>query len=206
MSVKERRFRAQAEYANSMFQSSLGDIEASIQLLEYALEIDPEYAPAIMTLGTVEYQRQQSDRGKELFHSLLSLPPSSADGGESDLADIIEKAGDFLIQSGYYADGLELFRSAMDRFPNRATYYLGVSCCASHVGMLAESLAAAEKAYELDPKNQACVNDLGRSLFDMDRLDEAFQYLSKAVDMDPTDEMARDNLRLCTEAIDKRDH
>jgi tetratricopeptide (TPR) repeat protein len=205
MSVKERRFRAQAEYANSMFQSSLGDIEASIQSLEYALEIDPEYAPAIMTLGTVEYQRQQFDRGKELFHSLLSLPPSSADGGESDLADIIEEAGDFLIQSGYYGDGLELFRSAVDRFPDRSTYYLGVSCCASHVEMFAESLAAAEKAYELDPENQACVNDLGRSLFDMDRLDEAFQYLSKAVDMDPTDEMARDNLRLCKEAMDKRD-
>ncbi|MFO7915375.1 MAG: tetratricopeptide repeat protein [Candidatus Krumholzibacteriales bacterium] len=204
MTFEERRFSAQALYAESIFQYSVGDIDAAIHSLEYALNIDSEYAPAIMTMGSIEYQRQNFVRGKKLFLSLLSLLPRAADGGEVELADIIEEAGDFLIQSGYYLDGLELFRAALDRFPNRATCYLGISCCASHEGFLDEALEAAEKAYKLDPENQKCVNDFGWSLFEVGRLDEAGKMLSRSVEMDPSDELARENLRLCKEAIDKR--
>ena len=204
MTFKEKRFSAQAAYAESMFQSSLGNIDAAIHSLEHALEIDPKYAPAIMTMGSIEYQRQKFVRGRKLFLSLLSLSPRAADGGEAELADIIEEAGDFLIQSGHFLDGLELFKQALDRFPNRATYYLGISCCASHEGFLDEALEAAKKAYELDPENQKCVNDIGWSYYEVGRFDEASQMLSKAVEMDPADELARENLRLCKEAIDKR--
>ncbi|MBN1996035.1 tetratricopeptide repeat protein [candidate division KSB1 bacterium] len=205
MTFEKKRFFAQEEYAESIFLTSCGEIEASIQSLENALEIDPGYAPAIMSLGSVEYQRNKPDHGRELFHSLLSLPPSAADGGESDLGDIIEEAGDFLIQSGHYADGLELFRAALNRFPKRDSFFRGVSCCASHENLLEEALRAAEKAYELDPENQECVNDLGWSLFEVGRLDEALQYLSRAVEMDPGDDLARENLRICKEEIKKRD-
>jgi tetratricopeptide (TPR) repeat protein len=201
MTVKERRFSAQGQYAESVFRSSLGDLGASIRALERALEIDPEYAPAILSMGTVEYQRQRKDRGKELLLSLVSLPSSAADGGESDLAEIIDEAGDFLIQSGHYADGLELYRAAVMRFPRHAVLHQGVGCCAGHEGQHNEAIAASETAVELDPENQKFVNDLGWSLFEASLLGEARQVLSRAVAMDPSDELARENLRLCTAAI-----
>ena len=61
---KEKRFAVQAEYAESIFQTSLGNVEASIAALERALEIDSEYAPAILSMGSVEYQRGELNRGK----------------------------------------------------------------------------------------------------------------------------------------------
>jgi tetratricopeptide (TPR) repeat protein len=201
MAFKEKRFAAQGEYAESIFRSALGEIESSIQALERALEIDSEYAPAILSMGSVEYQRERPDRGKKLFLSLVSLPASAADGGESDLADIIDKAGDFLIQAGYYADGLEIFKAAVERFPNHAMFHQGVSCCAGHEGIHDQAISASEAALELDPENQKYVNDLGWSLFESGRLAEAKQMLTRAVEMDPSDELARENLRICTDAI-----
>lgn len=201
MTAGERRFYAQGQYAESIFQSSIGDIEVSISALERALEIDSAYAPAILSMGSIEYQRKKRARGKKLLLSLVSLPPSAADGGEDDLAKIIDEAGDFLIKRGNYADGLELYRSAVARFPDRVVFHQGVCCCAGHEGLHDEAIEASEAALELDPENQECVNDHGWSLFEAGRLDEAHQVLSRAVAMDPSDELARENLRLCAEAI-----
>ena len=174
-----------------------------MRALECALEVDSKYAPAILSMGSVEYQRGRKDRGKELLLSLVSLPPSAADGGESDLAEIIDEAGDSLIHMGNYTDGLELYRAAVVRFPDRAVFHQGVSCCAGHEGQHEEAIAASETALELNPENQEYVNDLGWSLFEASRLDEARQVLSRAVAMDAADELARENLRLCTEAISR---
>lgn len=201
MTFEERRFAAQGEYAESIFRSSLGDIEASIRALELALEIDSEYAPAIMSMGSVEYQRQDTARGKELLLSLISLPATAADGGENDLVKIIDEAGDFLIQSGNYADGLELYKAATIRFPENPVLHQGVSCCAGHEGQHNVAIASSEAALEHDPKNQEYVNDLGWSLFEAGFLNRAKQVLERAVAMDPSDDLAVENLRLCIEAI-----
>jgi len=200
MKISQKRFAAQGEYAESIFQSALGDIESSIAALERAFEIDDEYAPAILSMGTVEYQRGNPNRGKELLLSLVSLPASAADEGECDLVEIIDEAGDFLIEEGKYADGLELFRSAVRRFPEYIDFYQGVGCCAGHEGLYHEAISALETALELDPENQKLVNDLGWTLYESGRLVEAKQMLSKAVEMDPADTLACENLRICMNA------
>jgi tetratricopeptide (TPR) repeat protein len=201
IAFNEKRFAAQGEYAESIFQSALGDIESSIQALENALEKDSEYAPAILSLGSVEYQRGRVARGKELFLSLVSLQASSVDGGESELVDIIDKAGDFLILAGHYSDGLEIYKAAIECFPDHAVFHQGVCCCAGHEGLYEEAISASENALKLDPENQNYVNDLGWSLFEYGRLAEAKQLLTRAVNMDPSDELARENLRICDDAI-----
>ncbi|RJQ69341.1 MAG: tetratricopeptide repeat protein [Desulfobacteraceae bacterium] len=58
-------------------------------------------------------------------------------------------------------------------------------------------IEASRRALELEPDNQKLVNDLGWSLFQAGRLKEAEEVLLKAVAMDPADELARENLRLC---------
>lgn len=201
MTPKMKRFLAEGEYAESIFRDALGDMETAIRALENAVEIDPDYAPAIMTMGSVEYQRQRSDRGKELFLSLVSLSESKVDDGESDLVDIIDTAGDFLIQRGNYADGLELYRAASARFPEESKLHQGVGCCAGHEGQHDEAIAASRAALALEPENQKYVNDLGWSLLQAGLLSEAKKLLERAVAMDPSDELARKNLQYCNEKI-----
>jgi len=191
------RLSAQAAYAESIFQLSLNDVEASIGALEY----DPGYAPAIFSMGSVEYQRDREAYGKELFMSLVSLPDFAADGGEPDLAEIIDKAGSFLIQIGRYDDGFKLYRAALARFPQVAVLQQGLGCCAGHEGRHEEAIAASKAALSLEPENQEFVNDLGWCLLEAGQLEEARQFLSQAVSMDPTDDLARENLRRCNKAI-----
>jgi tetratricopeptide (TPR) repeat protein len=97
-------FGAEAQYAESIFRNALGDIEAAIAAAQRVLEIKPDYAPAILTMGSIEYQRGREAKGRRLFHSLLSLPDEFG-----DLWQVIDKAGNFLIQRKKYREALEIY-------------------------------------------------------------------------------------------------
>lgn len=100
-----RLFDAEAAYAESIFSQAIGDVEASIVAAERALEIKP-YPPAVLTMGSIEYQCGRPDKGAHLFSTLLSLPDE-----DKDLWEIIDKAGDFLIQEKRYEEGLGIVSS-----------------------------------------------------------------------------------------------
>src|SRR5919106_2057069 len=114
-------YQAEAQYAESIFRHALGDIEASIAAAEQALEIKPDYPPAVLTMGSIEYQRGRDEEGARLFRTLLSLQDESW-----DLWEVIDKAGAFLIQEKRYAEALELYEAAVCRFPDRAALYQGL--------------------------------------------------------------------------------
>jgi len=185
-----RQFEAEAAYAESILRTALGDSEAAIASLEHALELIPIYAPAILSMGSVEYQRGRTAEGRKLFLSLLALPDSTP-----ELCDIIDEAGSFLIQIGAYADGLELYRQAAARFPEIAVIHQGLGCCAGNEGLYEEAIKASQHAIDLEPENQEFVNDLGWTLILAGELPEAKRTLERAVAMDPEDELTRENLR-----------
>ena len=191
-------FDAEAAYADSIFQLALGDAERSISAAARALEIKPDYPPAILTMGSIEYQRRRPTKGRQFFLSLVSLPE-----GDNDIAKIIDEAGSFLITKKKYADGLDLYRGAVARFADRANLYQGLGCCAGHEGFHDEAVAAYEKALALEPNRQDLTNDLGWSLYESGRLERAKEVLLRAVSMDSTDELARENLRICQHALSK---
>jgi tetratricopeptide (TPR) repeat protein len=192
-------FQAEAQYAESILRDALGDVDASIAAARRALEIKPDYAPAVLTMGSIEYQLGREAEGRRLFRSLLLLPDQC-----EDLWKVIDKAGSFLIQSKRYADAMELYDGAVARFPNRAVLYQGLGCCAGHEGLFGRAVAASQKALDLDPVSQDLANDLGWSLVEADRLEEAEEVLLRAAAMDPSDDLARENLRLCQAKLSVR--
>ena len=72
------------------------------------------------------------------------------------------------------------------------------------MGEREEAVSASRRALELEPDNQRFVNDLGWSLAQSGALQEALVVLERAVAMDPADELARENLRLCNLKSAKR--
>src|SRR5437588_4308913 len=112
-----------------------------------------------------------------------------------ELCKIIDEAGDFLIQSGRYEDGLELYRRAATRFPRIAFFHQGRGCCASHRGFHSEAISASQAALAVEPDNQKFVNDLDWSLYQPGRIEESRTVLEQA--MDKTDSLAAENLRIC---------
>ena len=192
-------FDAEAAYADSIFQMAPGDTEQSIAAAKRALALRPDYPPAVMTMGSIEYQRRRENEGRRLFLSLLSLPEN-----DCDIREIIDVAGSFLIRSKEYADGLDLFRGAVERFTDRANLYQGLGCCAAHEGFFDEAVAAYEKGLALEPNSQELTNDLGWSLYESGRLERARELLLRAVSMDSSDELARENLRICEQGLSKK--
>src|SRR5262245_6446572 len=152
----------------------------------------PQYS-----LGSVEYQRNRKAKGRTLLLSLVSVVENAPDGTE-----IIDAAGDFLIQRGEYADGLELYRAAVQRFPDVGVFHQGRGCRAAHEGEFREAVAASRRALAIEPDNQKF--DLGWCLAESGALQEALATLERAVAMDPADELAKENLRLCNLKIAKR--
>jgi Flp pilus assembly protein TadD len=80
----------------------------------------------------------------------------------------------------------------------------GLACCAGHEGRHDEAVAASERAVQLEADNQKFVNDLGWSLLEAGRLQEAERVLERAVSMDPSHELARENLRICKAKSEQR--
>jgi tetratricopeptide (TPR) repeat protein len=193
---KLRLFEAEAAYAESIFREAIGDMKESIASAERSFKIKPDYPPAVLTMGSIEYQRGRPDQGARLFTTLLSLPDKSG-----DLWEVIDKAGDFLIQEKRYEEGFELYQAAVKRFSEKAVLYQGLGCCAGHQGLFEKAIEVSKRALELEPDNQIFFNDLGWSLFQAGRYKEAEEFLLKAVAMSPSDELARENLRLCKSAL-----
>jgi tetratricopeptide (TPR) repeat protein len=122
-SAEERRMAADWEYhsaiAGSMFNDALARVGQAELGVAYwpdgvlALAIDPLFAPAILTVGSVEYQLGRQEEAMELFLTLTTLPAD-----ETDLPTIIDKAGNFLLDAEDYGHARDLYAAAEKAFPD----------------------------------------------------------------------------------------
>lgn len=196
-------FMAEAAYANSIVMSAIGNVDDCIASLEQALAHLPTYAPAILALGSIDYQLDDVEQGRRRIFSLLDLAELGACEREPDLAEILDLAGDFLISRSDYGDGFELYQRAVAHFPETAVLHQGLCVCSGHEGHQEIALAAAEAALALEPDNQELVNDLGWTHYERGEPDRALPFLQRAVEMDPRDALTAENLRICLEALDE---
>ena len=77
-----------------------------------ALAIAPDYAPAILTVGTLEYELGRHEEALELLDGLTKLSPKTAGLGE-----ILQQAATYLADKGDESAARELLRRAGERLP-----------------------------------------------------------------------------------------
>lgn len=154
------------------------------------LAIDPLYAPAILTVGSIEYQIGRVDEAMKLFLTLTTLP-----NDEEDLTTIIDKAGDFLIDQNDYENALTLYSVAEKAFPDEGVYLIGSGYCLGKLARYEDSIEKHRRATTLQPDNYKHLNDLGYALFETGRFDEAEKILEKSISLAPPDyDFPRNNL------------
>lgn len=191
-SRSERRMAADYEYhsevAGEIFNNALLKSEKDPFGKPYwpsgilSLAIDPLFAPAILTVGSLEYMNGRIEECMELFIALTKLPED-----EDDLNIIIDKAGDFLIDNNDYENALVLYFSAEKSYPNEAIYLNGAGYCLGKLGRFEESVEKHRRADAIEPNNYKHLNDLGYSLFEAGKFDEAETVLKKAINLAPED-------------------
>jgi len=196
---EERRNAAEWQYdsacASDMFDQALGqhsvmgDALGAWRGYVAALAIDPEHGPAMLTVGAIEYQLGRVDEAMAL---LLHLPRLAHD---DCLPEIIDKAGDFLIDQDDLTSAERLYAAAAELHPEVAIYHIGLGYCAGENGRFDEAVKHTRRAVELEPDNYLHLSDLGFSLTQAGQYDEAERILLRAITLAPPDyEMARGNL------------
>jgi hypothetical protein len=206
-SAEKRRMAADWEYhsaiAGSMFNDALARVGQAELGVAYwpdgvlALAIDPLFAPAILTVGSVEYQLGRQDEAMELFLTLTTLPAD-----EPDLPTIIDKAGNFLLDAEDYSHARDLYAAAEKAFPDVAGYPAGLSYCLGSLELHEEAVVKARRADALSPGSHIHLNDLGWTLYQAGYLEEAEATLERSVSLAPPDyELARKNLEEVREVL-----
>lgn len=208
--AKKRRLAAQWEYdasiASDIFNAAIlisRDEELSQPRWPpgfLALAIDPLFAPALLTVGSLEYQHSFVVNAMELFLTITKLPET-----EEDLVEIIDKAGDFLLECNDYKNALEIYLSAERSYPTQAAHYTGSGYCFAKLGNVEEAIRKGRRAVELEPINYHYLNDLGFSLLEAGHFEEAEIVLKNSISLAPPEyEIARNNLALLYERKKER--
>ncbi len=200
VSAKNRKMAAQYEYdsevASDLFgvvRVMLGDAASPKPKWPFgflSLAIDPLHAPALLTVGALEHRHGYVKEAMKLFLTLTTLPED-----EEDLAVIIDKAADFLIDEEDFENALTLYTAAEKAYPNQGVFPAGLGYVLYKLGNLAEALNKARRAVELEPENHLWLNDLGYTLVEAGHLEEAEKVLKKSISLAPDDcDLARHNL------------
>lgn len=111
-----------------------------------------------------------------LFLSLCALPEDT-----KDISEIIDNAGNFLLDNQEYQYALTLYSTAVHKFPNVGRYYNGLSYCLAKLGRKEEALRQARRMVELEPDNYMFLTDLGWTLVEAEYLLVACFYLKNKV-------------------------
>jgi len=179
-------------YRRSRLHDLRGDLVGAIRSLEDALELDPRYAPALLTLADMEEKRGNLDRAEELYVRLLKVQPdekraldgirsidirrkmASEKGGGPDggppadkktgmqLEGLLQRGEDFLKKGSLFA-AADLFHQALKLIEVKSSH---------------PKSFAREKGHAL--------RRLGHISRELKKYQEAEQYLTLAIAADPS--------------------
>lgn len=191
----DRRMAAEWEYDRGVAEELTAPLFGNTPVIGsgavLALAIDPDFGPAMLTVGSIEYQLGRRDEAMALFLRLTELPADT-----EDLFEMIDKAGDFLIDRGAIDDAQQLYEAAVGKHPGVALLHAALGYCHGKSRRFAEAVAETRKAVEIEPHNHEHLSDLGWSLVKAGQYDEARKVLLDAVAASPPDyETARANLK-----------
>lgn len=206
---RRRRTRPRRTWANFYVEMALADalvsgvglsnIKAMEAHLRLALRYERDHPEALNLMAQLCAQTgrhaEALDYLKRAIRSITARedPPEPAARAVAYLAGIYEELGQ-------YERAIEVYELGL-AWQERAEFYNGRGYCRLKLGNPAAALADARRAIELCPDNQAYTNDYGYALFEAGDLVQARQVLRRAVAMDPRDDLARNNLLLCEQAL-----
>src|SRR5438876_3143529 len=168
-------------------KGGFGPVQQALAYFQQALARDSNYALAYagiadayqrLTASTYLRPREGMPKARAAVLKALALEPT--------LADAHASLGDQLCVYDWDAPAAEReLRRAIELNPRVANaHYFYANCLTAH-GRLAEALAEARRAHELDPLNPEVATGLPWALYVARRYDEAIAVQQKSLDLDP---------------------
>lgn len=141
-----------------------------------ALAIDPDFAPAYLTVGSMEHQVGRFGEAMKLFRLLAEFPADT-----EDLADLIAKAGDFLLDEDDIEDALVIFKMGHMLFSEDLFLLDGYGYCLSQVDQNDEAIEVFQKGVSMAPDDAELMTDLGWAFAEAGRYDKAVEVTENAI-------------------------
>lgn len=144
-----------------------------------AIELDPNWAEAYVSLGNASYAQGQIDEAIRLYTHALKLNPS--------LAQAYANLGSMLYQQGQLQEAIVHYRKALQLKPDLAPVYLNLSRVLRDLGKPEEAQDWEQKAVslKLQLSNAQSQLELGREFAQKGQLDQAIACWEQAIKIDP---------------------
>ena len=161
----------------------------AVQMLEQAVELDPEFALAWVRLS--EEHALLFFNGEDRTEERLELALSAVERAfeiEPDLPRAHVALGRYYYWGPRdYEKALEQFMIAEESLPNDSELLASIAYIIRRQGRFEEALERQRKAFDLSPKDTQQSRALGTTLMQLGRYEEADRQLTKTLEMSPDD-------------------
>lgn len=158
---------------------SVGNLVEAIATCRQALKLQPDWAPAYVTMGNVHQANGQLDEAMRLYSEAIALNP--------DFAEAYANLGSMLYKQGLLIEAIVNYEKAIVLKPDLAAAYWNLALALKQQGQFEVAISYEQKALELNP-HLAEVDfnlDLGDKLARLGKLDDAMIAWQRAIDLKP---------------------
>lgn len=181
----------------NIYNSQLNFEEAS-RYYNAALQINPNYAPAINNLGLIAKQKGNLQRAKFLVERARDLNPTYTPFHLS-LSSIYNDLGEYDLAIASILKSLELK-------PDNPDAYLNLGGIYQRLGELDRALAATLRSIELKLNNPEAYFNLGGIYKDLGDLDQALIATLKTLELNPDNPVTHTSLGVIYQQLGQLDH
>ena len=170
-----------------------GNVDAAIEMLQKAIEEDPDYAPALAELSEAYWQKFNETSKQEWVEKTIATA-EAARQKNGRLAIVRVSLGEAYRRTGRLEDAIVEFQAALDQDPLNSEARSGLARVYFDQGRLAEAEALHRKAIELQPRQWAAHSAMGVFFNNTGRTAEAIQAFEMAIEITPDNPMNYRNL------------
>ena len=181
-----RRARAITETNLGTALHDDGRLDDAAARFRRALEIAPDYVPALNNLGVTLRAQGHVDDAIRTYGEGLRV--------RGDYPDLHFNLANALLAQNRADEAAEHFKQASAGTPDSAGVHNNLGTALAEKGQLSEAAAAFERALALEPTSARAHRNLGNVLSSLGRQDEALAHLRRAAELSPDDPEARYDL------------
>jgi Tfp pilus assembly protein PilF len=181
-----REILAEAYSMLGEIRRDLGDLESATSYFTLAAETDPKAPDPWAALGDMARADSRWEDALRCYREALNRKP--------DAADLQVQTGYILLNTGQYAEGEQLFLTALEADPGEYSAYLGLSECYRNLQRAEDQYAMVQQALALAPEDPDVWNALGVAMEVRGMCVEATEAYERALSLAPLHRKAANNL------------
>ena len=173
---KTASLEALQAYSQAVYDVAHGKRIDAIPLFQHAVALDPKFAAAYSDLSVIYYNLHQLDLARDSIGKAYALKDEL---GERERFFVLARYNTEV--TGDIPEGLRIYQSWTQVYPNDASAWANLANKESWVGRYAQAIEDARRALALNPATETSYVVLGRALLHAGRLDEAEAICQRAV-------------------------